>query len=159
MARGDFDDLPGAGKPIRGLGGTHDPQWWVKGLIEREKITGVGPAALLLRKEDAELDARLDRETTAEGVRRTVEDFNGRVVSARRQLLGGPPVITATRDPDTEVAAWRERRAERRARQRQIREQAAQEAAEPAGRRRWWPYRNARRGAPAGRVRPAERPD
>jgi hypothetical protein len=162
MERGDFDNLPGAGKPIRGLGGTHDPQWWVKGLIERERITGVGPAALLLRKEDAELDARLDRETTAEGVRRIVEDFNGRVVSARRQLQGGPPVITATRDPDAEVAAWRERRAERRALQQQrLREQATQQPSAPAGRRRrwsWWPNPPA---APArqGRPRRAVRPD
>jgi DnaJ-like protein len=137
MERGDFDNLPGAGKPIRGLGATHDPQWWVKGLIEREQITGVGPAALLLRKEDAELDARLDSETTADGVRRVVEDFNARVVSARRQLLGGPPVITPTRDPDAEVAAWRKRRAERQARLRRRREQAAQQpSARPA--RRWW---------------------
>ena len=49
MARGDFDDLPGAGKPIRGLGSTHDPDWWVKNLIERERITGVLPPALALR--------------------------------------------------------------------------------------------------------------
>ena len=151
MERGDFDDLPGAGKPIRGLGGTHDPQWWVKGLIEREKITGVGPAALLVRKEDAELDARLDRETTAEGVRRVVEDFNGRVVSARRQLQGGPPVITPTRDLDAEVAAWRERRAARRAQQRRIRDQAAQPP-EPTGWRRawltWWSDRARHAGRP-----------
>ena len=60
MARGDFDNLPGAGKPIRGLGTEHDPDWWVKQLIEREKITGVLPPALQLRKDDAELDARLD---------------------------------------------------------------------------------------------------
>ncbi|HEY0773256.1 MAG TPA: DUF1992 domain-containing protein, partial [Nocardioidaceae bacterium] len=46
MERGDFDNLPGAGKPIRGLGSTHDPDWWVKNLIEREKITGVLPPAL-----------------------------------------------------------------------------------------------------------------
>ena len=56
MQRGDFDDLPGAGKPIRGLGLTHDPEWWVKSLIEREQLTGVGPPALALRREDAELD-------------------------------------------------------------------------------------------------------
>jgi hypothetical protein len=146
MERGDFDNLPGAGKPIRGIGGTHDPGWWVKGLIEREKITGVGPAALLLRKEDAELDARLDRETTAAGVRRVVEEFNGRVVSARRQLLGGPPVITPTRDADFEVTAWRERRAERRA-AKLAREQAAQPLSSSTGRRRWWLARSRGRRA------------
>ena len=56
MERGDFDDLPGAGKPIEGLGAEHDPEWWLKQLIERERIA-VLPPALQLRKDDAELDA------------------------------------------------------------------------------------------------------
>jgi hypothetical protein len=134
IARGEFDNLPGAGKPLR-LPDRHDPDWWVKGLIERERITGVLPPALALRREDAELDATLDREATEEGVRRAVEDFNARVVEARRQLLGGPPVVTPTRDPDGEVAGWRERRAGRRARARAA--DAEQTAAAPA-RRPWW---------------------
>lgn len=141
MERGEFDNLPGAGKPIKGLGSTHDPDWWVKNLIEREKITGVLPPALALRKEDAELDGVLDRETTEEGVRRVVRDFNRRVVEARRQLQGGPPVVTPTRDEDGEVAAWRARRSERRERQRdQLKAAAAgfDVPAEGRARRRWW---------------------
>jgi hypothetical protein len=137
MERGEFDDLPGAGKPLR-LPDRHDPDWWVKGLIEREKITGVLPPALALRKEDAELDAQLDRETTESGVRRLVEDFNRRVVEARRQLQGGPPVVTPTRDADQEVAAWRERRAERR------RRQSSAPQPEPERRRRLWRRRSER---------------
>ena len=119
MARGEFDNLPGAGKPLR-LPDRHDPDWWVKGLIEREKVTGVLPPALGLRKDDVELEGELDREATEEGVRRAVADFNSRVVEARRQLLGGPPVVTQTRDADTEVEAWQQRRAARRARQRDV---------------------------------------
>jgi hypothetical protein len=142
MERGEFDDLPGAGKPIKGLGATHDPDWWVKNLVERERITGVLPPALALRKEDAELDANLDRETTEDGVRRAVADFNRRVVEARRQLQGGPPVITPTRDEDAEVAAWRARRAERRERQRALLDATPTPSGVPAeGRRRWW-HRN-----------------
>ena len=57
MERGEFDNLPGAGKPIKDLGAQHDPDWWIKRLVEREKITGVLPPALQLRKDDAELDA------------------------------------------------------------------------------------------------------
>jgi hypothetical protein len=113
MARGEFDNLPGAGKPLR-LPSQHDPDWWVKGLVEREKITAVLPPALALRKEDADLDGELDRLATPDEVRRHVEDFNSRVVDARRQLTGGPPVITPTRDVEGEVEAWRERRAARR---------------------------------------------
>ena len=77
MARGEFDNLPGAGKPIKNLGAEHDPDWWVKQLIEREQITGVLPPALQLRKDDAELDAKLDElhvesevRTRARGVQR-----------------------------------------------------------------------------------------
>jgi hypothetical protein len=109
MERGDFDDLPGKGKPLD-LPQTHDPDWWVKRLIEREKLSGIAPPAIALRREDAELEATIDREATEAGVRRLVEDFNRRVVEARRQLTGGPPVVTKLRDVDAEVATWRERR-------------------------------------------------
>ncbi len=147
MERGEFDDLPGAGKPIRGLDGPHDPDWWVKGLIEREQITGVLPPALALRTEDAELAGVLDREATEEGVRRVVGDFNRRVVEARRQLLGGPPVVTATRDVDAELAAWRGRREERRARQRELARRTAEQppTAGPARRAVWLRRRFGRR--------------
>lgn len=114
IERGDFDDLPGAGKPIPDLDTTHDPDWWIKRLIDREQITGVLPPALALRGEDARLDDVLDGQRDERRVREIVEDFNARVVEARRQLLGGPPVITPTRDVDAEVAAWRERRSRRR---------------------------------------------
>ncbi|MEZ5096471.1 MAG: DUF1992 domain-containing protein [Nocardioides sp.] len=108
--RGDFEDLPGFGKPIEGLGATHDPDWWVKRLVERERITGVLPPALQLRKDDAELDATLDRMSRESDVRREVEDFNERVRAALYQPLGGPPLITQQRDVDATVAAWRRRR-------------------------------------------------
>ncbi|MGH3315891.1 MAG: DnaJ family domain-containing protein, partial [Nocardioidaceae bacterium] len=127
--------LPGAGKPIPGLGGTHDPDWWAKRLIEREELTGLMPPALALRKEDAALEARLDRETTEGGVRRILTDFNHRVVEARRQLLGGPPVVTPTRDVEQEVSAWRARIDERRATQRRRLDEAARTPA--PGRPRW----------------------
>lgn len=113
MERGDFDDLPGAGKPIKGLGAEHDPHWWLKNLIEREKIT-VLPPALALRKEDAELDGQLDRHHTETEVRRDVEDFNARVIRARYTPVDGPPLITMPRDVEATVEGWHERRAARR---------------------------------------------
>src|SRR3954469_13069043 len=79
MERGEFDNLPGAGKPLGDLGSPYDRDWWLKKLIEREKIT-VLPAALQLRKDDAELDALLDREATEKQVRAVLEDFNRRIV-------------------------------------------------------------------------------
>lgn len=35
--RGEFDDLPGAGRPLRGLSRGYDPDWWAKGFVRREK--------------------------------------------------------------------------------------------------------------------------
>lgn len=135
--RGDFDDLPGMGKPIEGLGVEHDPDWWVKKLIEREQVTGVLPPALSLRTEDAGLRDRLDRIAVESEVRREVADFNKRVLHARIQPLGGPPLVTQPRDEEAEVAAWRERRS---ARIEALRAELARDAARPARgrRRRWW---------------------
>lgn len=107
MARGEFDNLPGAGKPLPPL--DPDPNWWLKKLIERENITGVLPEALQLRKDDAELEGKLDALDSERRVREELETFNKRVVNARRQLQGGPPVITPTRDVEAEVSAWRRR--------------------------------------------------
>jgi hypothetical protein len=104
IERGEFDDLPGKGKPLPPM--DDDPNWWLKKLIEREKIS-VLPEALQLRKDDAELDALLDRQGSERVVRELLETFNRRIVNARRQLQGGPPVITPLRDVDAEVAAWR----------------------------------------------------
>lgn len=129
MAQGKFDNLKYAGKPIPGLGEGYDPDWWVKGLIQRENITGIGPKAILLRTEDAELDARLDAQYSEKQVRDLVEDFNARVIDARRQLQGGPPVITKTRDPDGEVRRWQERRSAAA---------AAAPPPEPEPTRSWW---------------------
>lgn len=113
IRRGDFDDPPGAGKPLEGLGDHHDPDWWIRRKIQNERLTGLGPAALMLRTEDAEFAQTLDALTREADVRAHVDDFNRRVVEARRQLQGGPPVVTATRDVDGEVAAWHERRRQR----------------------------------------------
>ncbi|MBB2967186.1 DUF1992 domain-containing protein [Leifsonia aquatica] len=113
IRRGDFDDLPGAGKPLPGLTGTHDPDWWIRRKIEREQLTGLGPPALTLRTEDKEFADRLDRLASERTVREHVEDFNRRVREARRQLQGGPPVVTPMRDADAEVAAWLDRRTAR----------------------------------------------
>ncbi|NQX10187.1 DUF1992 domain-containing protein [Microbacteriaceae bacterium VKM Ac-2855] len=143
MRRGDFDDLPGAGKPLADLGSTYDPDWWIRRKIEREQLTGLGPPALTLRTENAALDERLDATHSESRVREILDDFNRRIVEARRQLQGGPPVVTPLRDVEDEVAAWRHRRDERR----KVRDEqrAAQEAALAA--MSWRERRRARRDA------------
>jgi hypothetical protein len=142
MDRGDFDDLPGHGKPISDLDGRHDPDWWLKRFVERENIHGVLPPALQVRRDDADLDDRLDSMTSERQVREAVEEFNEAVRRARFQPFGGPPMITDPRDVDVEVSRWKERRAERR------RAAEAEAVVEPDGpvsqpkpKRRWWSRR------------------
>ncbi|MDM4761725.1 DUF1992 domain-containing protein [Galbitalea sp. SE-J8] len=113
IRRGDFDDLPGAGRPLESLHDVHDPDWWIRRKIEREQLSGLGPPAFTLRTESAGLDDRLDALHRERDVREALEDFNRRVIEARRQLLGGPPVVTPTRDVEAGVRAWQERRVER----------------------------------------------
>jgi hypothetical protein len=138
MDRGDFDDLPGAGKPIPDLGESHDPDWWIKKLVERENVALL-PPSVALRKEDAELDGSLDRFNTEAEVRHHVEDFNQRVVAARYRLPEGPPLVTMPRDVDEAVAGWRERRTARLAEQRRkARAALAEQRAAKPSTRRWW---------------------
>ena len=134
MERGDFAGLPGLGKPLEGLGDEHDPDWWVKRLVEREKIT-VLPPALQLRREDAALDDTLDRLAGEAEVRRALTEFNERVRRVLYTTHGGPPVTTPPRDVEEEVRRWRARLAERRTRRA---EAAAPAADRPRTRRRWF---------------------
>jgi len=131
IERGDFDDLPGAGKPLD-LQDLHDPDWWLKAFMRREKLV-VLPPSIQLRKDDAALDGRLDELWTEDDVREEVEEFNRSVLRARYQPAAGPPLVTMPRDVEATVAAWAGRRAERAA---QARERARTEAAAEEDRRR-----------------------
>lgn len=39
MEEGQFDDLPGLGKPIPDIDEPYDPMWWVKKWMKREKMS------------------------------------------------------------------------------------------------------------------------
>jgi len=117
IARGEFDDLPGSGEPID-LPDQHDPEWWVRSIVQREHIALL-PPSIQLRKDDAALEAHLDQLADETAVRREIDEFNKRVVRARYEPPAGPPLITMPRDPDATVTAWARRREARAARARQ----------------------------------------
>jgi hypothetical protein len=138
--RGEFDNLPGAGKPIEGLDDP-DPDWWAKRLIEREQLTMPLPTSLALRKEREEIRQTVAAERTEGAVRQIIEDFNARVVTARRRAVGGPPLVVHTIDLDTALAEWREDRAamaERRQRALDEHRRATQVATTGQSPRRRW---------------------
>ena len=108
--RGEFDDLPGAEKPLAGLDGPYDELWWVKSLMRREGLSYL-PPALALRKEAEEIRQGLQRLPSEEAVRRIVREHNARIVEAIRGSHGGPAVVVAPLDAEEAVQAWRDRRA------------------------------------------------
>ena len=116
--RGEFDNLPGAGKPLRNLGNAEvdDPDWWVKGLVQREQLdlTGAMPPAIALRKEAAGFPESLLDLRTEESVRVVLEDYNRRVKLDRlRPAVGNlPPLLARTVDVDEVTAQWRYLRAQ-----------------------------------------------
>ncbi|MFF2268176.1 DUF1992 domain-containing protein [Cellulosimicrobium cellulans] len=136
IERGEFDDLPGSGKPLP-MPDRYDPDWWLKNLVKRERLV-VLPPSIELRREDAALDERLDEIWVEEDVRHEVEEFNRRVLRGRYQPPAGPPLVTMPRDVDETVAAWARRRAARAA---EAEATARAEAAETPRRRRRRPPR------------------
>jgi hypothetical protein len=105
--RGEFDNLPGAGKPIPGLNGREDEDWWVKGLLEREKIPMPLPTSLALRREIASLPETLAGVRTEEDVRAIVADLNVRIRDTHRRRVDGPPLVLRPVDVDAVVTEWR----------------------------------------------------
>jgi hypothetical protein len=105
--RGEFDNLPGAGKPLPDRGELYDENWWLKQWIRRENLTGIAPTSLRIRKEAEVLMERLAKETSEASVRRIVADLNGRIRQAQRGLVDGPPVVVRTVDVEATVEAWR----------------------------------------------------
>lgn len=128
--RGEFDNLPGAGKPLTNLGSADDPDWWVRGLIKREGLdmTGALPPALALRKEAAGFPESLLELRTEKAVREVLDNYNHRVRMDRLRPAEGklPPLLARTVDVDQLVAQWRELRGARSA------EAAAETAAKAA---------------------------
>ena len=109
-AAGDFDDLEGAGKPIPGLSEPYDPDWWVKKLFQREKLSVLPPALELLRKVESGLAALWSVSSEAE-VRSRVSALNVEITKVNSQVLEGPPTRLASLDVDEIVGEWRARHA------------------------------------------------
>ena len=109
MERGEFDDLPGAGKPLPNLDQPHDEMWWIKEKLRRENIS-VLPPALALRKEVEDALEQIAKANSEAAVRRIVTDINARIVQVNSRTTKGPPSNTMPLDVDRIVREWRNRR-------------------------------------------------
>jgi hypothetical protein len=110
--RGEFDNLPGTGKPLPDHGREYEEDWWVRDWLRRENATsGVLPPTLRLRRDAEELERVVDQCSSEAAVRELVAELNEQIRMARVGLLDGPPVLLPPFDADKVVLGWRERRA------------------------------------------------
>jgi hypothetical protein len=107
--RGEFDDLPGAGKPIPDLDEPHDELWWVKGKLRREHFSYLPPTIALRKEAEEALEAALGAATEDE-VRRIVTAINTKIVDGNRKAASGPPLNLTPFDVERVVRKWREQR-------------------------------------------------
>lgn len=115
VQRGDFDDLPGAGKPLD-LPATHDPDWWIKQRLAEDDVDrdALLPAVMLLRREHDALEDTLAAMPEEAAVREYAEDYTSRVLSDR---VSNPMArqVAPTLDADEAVEIWRRLRAQKQA--------------------------------------------
>lgn len=109
--QGAFDDLPGAGRRLPDVDVRTDPDWWVRGLIERERLdlSEALPGVMQLRREKATFPESLLALPDEEAVRERLQDFNERVLADRRRPHVGPhpPPVVGRVDVEEMVGRWR----------------------------------------------------
>ncbi|HEX9889859.1 MAG TPA: DUF1992 domain-containing protein [Nitriliruptorales bacterium] len=106
MERGEFDDLPGKGKPIADLGRPRDDLWWIKDKLRRENLSLL-PPALQLKKDLEDARRAIAAAPSEREVQRIVEELNERIIRANRTTTSGPPTTLMPLDLDRELARWR----------------------------------------------------
>ncbi|MFI6032911.1 DUF1992 domain-containing protein [Streptomyces sp. NPDC051315] len=109
--RGDFDRLPGAGRPLApGTDTSYDELWWIRRKMAREGLS-VLPPALALRKEAEDALAAAYAAPSERLVRKIVTDVNVKLRAMMFRPPPGPPLGMKPYDVEAVVREWRERRA------------------------------------------------
>lgn len=108
--RGQFDDLPGKGKPIPGLDRPYDENWWIKQKLQREQLSAL-PPGLALRKEVETVLDNLFSLQSEQAVRSTFERLNEKMAYVDAAGIG-PPSRLSQFNIDAMVRRWEKARAE-----------------------------------------------
>ncbi|MEI8240228.1 MAG: DUF1992 domain-containing protein [Actinomycetota bacterium] len=109
IERGEFDHLPGKGKPLEGLADGHDEDWWLKAKLRAERLSYL-PPTLRVRKELEEARAAIAEASKESVVRRIVADINERIRDVNRRGAAGPPSTVMPLDEEAVVADWKVQR-------------------------------------------------
>ena len=91
QAEGQFDNLPGFGKPIPGIDEPYDDLWWVKDKLKREQLSSLPPALAIRRDVEITL-AKIHSLMREDQVRQELADLNARIRKASFAVTWGPAV-------------------------------------------------------------------
>jgi hypothetical protein len=107
--RGDFDNLPGAGKPLPKPTGRDSATEWVRRRLKEDDLSALDllPPSLALPREIQDLPAKLAKIRAERRVREIVEDLNARIRDAHRRPQVGPPLTAVPLDVEETVEEWR----------------------------------------------------
>ena len=108
MERGEFDNLPGKGKPIKSLNEPYDEMWWVKQMLVREDLAYAPPAIAIRREVEVTL-ALVAKATSETTVRQLLEGINERIREVNRKPMDGPPTTVMPFDVEREITKWRDK--------------------------------------------------
>jgi hypothetical protein len=108
MRDGQFDNLAGAGKPLDGLDGDHDEDWWLKAKLREERLSYL-PPTLRIRKEVEEAREAIAAAVRESTVRRILDEINDKIRDINRRGAEGPPSSMMPLDVDAELERWRQR--------------------------------------------------
>ena len=109
MERGEFDELPGAGKPLRNIDQPYDAMWWLREKVRRENLSFLPPALAVRRELEEALD-RIAKADTESAVRQIVAAINERIVQVNSRTTSGPPTSVMPLNVDRVIQEWRNRR-------------------------------------------------
>lgn len=107
---GEFDNLPGMGKPIPGLDGYDDADWWVREKLRREQISAL-PPSLQIKADVCRALEKVWNLSSADAVRREVMVVNDQIRQANFAIHWGPPSTQMPLDVDEVLREWERRRA------------------------------------------------
>lgn len=104
--RGEFDDLPGAGKPLPDLDRPRDELWWVRKKLKDEDLMYL-PPSLQARKDLQDAREQIARARSEDAVRQLVAEVNERIREANRAAFRGPASTVMPLDEEETVRGWR----------------------------------------------------
>ena len=104
---GAMDNLPGKGKPLPGVNGRYDPDWWLKEKLQRDNLDLTPETIVSRRKVEVWMESYLTLSSAAQ-VRRQADALNDVIQAANKTVLG-PHLPQPMLDADALVRAWSDR--------------------------------------------------